>query len=50
MADSVKLPVEELPLVPATSTVTVPVEAANVESPEIFAVMTCAPDVVEEKV
>lgn len=31
-------------------TVTVPVELANVEFPEYVAVMTCDPDVVEEKV
>jgi hypothetical protein len=31
-------------------TVTLPVEPANVESPEYVAVMTCEPDVVEEKV
>lgn len=49
VADSVKLPVEEVPLVPLTSTVTVPVEEANSESPEYFAVMTCAPEVLEEK-
>lgn len=46
-ADNVKLPVEDVPL---TSTVTVPVEPANVESPEYLAVITCAPEVVDEKV
>jgi hypothetical protein len=45
----VNVPLEEL-LLPATSTETVPVDAANVESPEYFAVMTCSPYVVEEKV
>jgi hypothetical protein len=38
--------VEDEPIV----TVVVPVEAANVELPEYAAVMTCDPDVVEEKV
>lgn len=50
VADNAKLLVEEVPLVPPTSTVTVPVEDANFESPEYFAVMTCAPDVDDEKV
>ena len=39
-------PLEEEPIV----TVVVPVEAANVEFPEYVAVMTCAPDEVEENV
>ena len=49
VGDNVNEPVE-LVLDPATSTVTVPVEAENFESPEYVAVITCDPDVVDEKV
>ena len=38
------------PVLEPIDTVTVPVELENVESPEYVAVMTCEPDVVEEKV
>lgn len=49
VADRVKLPLE-LVLDPETVTVTVPLEAAKVESPAYVAVITCAPEVVEENV
>lgn len=44
------MPLLVVPLVPPTFTVTVPLEAAKVESPEYFAVITCAPEVEDEKV
>ena len=50
VAASVKLPVEVVVVDPETSTVTVPVEGAKVESPEYVAVITCSPEVLDEKV
>lgn len=49
VAERVKLPLE-LVLDAATVTVTVPLEAAKLESPEYVAVITCAPEAVEENV
>ena len=49
LADKLKLPLE-LVLDAATVTVTEPLEAAKVASPEYVAVITCAPEVVEENV
>ena len=43
-------PPEPVPEDEPIVTVVVPVEAANVELPEYVALMTCAPDEVEEKV
>ena len=49
VADRVKLPLEVV-VDAATVTVTVALEAAKAESPEYVAVITCAPEVVEENV
>ena len=49
VADKVKLPLELVVDAP-TVTVTAPLEAAKVASAEYVAVITCAPEVVEEKV
>lgn len=49
VADRVNVPLADVPLDP-TFTVITPLDAANAESPEYLAVITCAPEVVEEKV
>jgi hypothetical protein len=50
VAERLKVPDDEPPLDPPTLTLTVPEELANVVSPEYLAVITCDPEVLEEKV